>query len=130
MRVQTWVVAAVGAAAVGLLGAVASAGGDGGPVRGAQAQAAPAVTGVADVRLEQLGGDPCARPGTPLRSRPEESLDDLLLRLTDELAYVESVFAKATPGSAGQFRAREESDSLRERLRSIRCGHAAGNAPR
>ncbi len=129
MGVQKWVVAGVGALAVGLLGAAASAGGDSGSVRGARAPAAGAVVGVEDARLERVG-DPCASPGSPVQSRPEESREDLLLRLTDRLAYVESVFANATPGSAAQFRAREESDSLREQLRSIRCGYAPGNPPR
>ncbi len=128
MGVRKWVVAGVGALAAGLLAAAASAGGDGGDVRGAEAPAAGAVVGVEDARLKHVG-DPCASPATPVQSRPGESRDDLLLRLTDRLAYVESMFANATPGSPAQFRAREESDSLREQLRSIRCGYAPGNSP-
>ena len=59
-----------------------------------------------------------------------EEHEDLFLRLTDRLAYVEGVFANATPGSPAQFRAREEADSLREQLCSIGGGYAPRESPR
>ncbi len=128
--VRKWVVAGVGAVAVGLLGGAASAG-DAGGLPGAHRPAVGAVASVGDARLEQSGPHSCATDtGIQVRYRPGESRDDLVLRLTDQLAYVESVFTNATPGSPAQFRACEESDSLREQLRLIGCGYAPGDSPR
>ncbi len=127
--VRTWIVAGVGAVTVGLLGAAASAGsGSGHP--GAHGPAVGTLASVANPRLEQGRAQSCtANPGTAVQYRPGESRDGLVLRLTDQLAYVKSVFANATPGSPAQFRAREELDSLREQLRFIGCGYAPGNSP-
>ena len=126
--VRTWVVAGVGAVAVGLLGAAAAGGGSGLP--GAHEPAVGTVANVEDARLEQRGDSCAANPGTPVQYRLGESRDDLVFRLTDQLAYVKSVFTNATPGSPAQFRAREESDSLRDQLRFIGCGHTPDNSPR
>lgn len=56
--------------------------------------------------------------GSPAQFRLKEERDRLVLRLVDQLVYVENVFARATPGSPSQFRAHEEAESLRELLRS------------
>ncbi len=70
--------------------------------------------------LEQGSGHPStATTGSAAQFRLKEERDRLVLRFTDQLVYLESVFADATPGSPAQFRAHEEVESLREQLRSI-----------
>lgn len=73
--------------------------------------------------LEQVNGpSSIATTGSPAQFRLKEERDRLLLRFTDQLVYLESVFANAMPGSPAQFRAHEEAESVRERLRSIGRG--------
>ena len=87
-----------GAVTLGLLGPAASAGIEYGPAPQAESTVGP---------------------GSPAQFRLKEEHDRTVARLTDELGYLQSVFASATPGSPAQFRAHEEAESLRERLGSL-----------
>src|SRR3712207_6892489 len=58
---------------------------------------------------------------------PYTTLFRSILPLTDQLLYLETVFADATPGSPAQFRAHEEAESLRQDRKSTRLNSSHAN---
>jgi len=62
--------------------------------------------------------------GTPAHGRAAAAYDRLSAEASviEELAWTESRFDGATPGSPAQFRAREAADTLRSKLHQLRSG--------
>ncbi len=126
MQLKTWVIAGLGAVAVGVLGPTASAATGSRPVfDSAGTTAAVADREAKQEELERVRAlFAGATAGSPAQFRLKEEGDRLAryVDLAGQLEYVGTVFAEATPGSPAQFRAREEADALGEELGRVSRG--------